>query len=158
LPVLEQILYSINSQESKRRSAWRMVQYSSSDYSEPIWVYSKNDASCTTGKWRTNSISIKKCVSFTTVSITVSIPCMRYKEMYIHVRLHATWECTTSPKLCKPLYNSSCQKGDKKQIPYRSPTIRCHFLKFSHLWDLACEICTPLIYNVWYFCFILTKT
>ena len=70
LSVLEQITSSISSQETKRCSTWRVVQHSSSDCLELPRVYSKNDTSYITGKWGTNSISIKKCVSFRTVSIT----------------------------------------------------------------------------------------
>ena len=53
------------SQASRRR----VVQYSTRDYSELTRVYSKKDTSCVTGKWWPNSILIKKCVSFTAVSI-----------------------------------------------------------------------------------------
>ena len=51
-----------------------VVQYSTRDYSELTWVYSKKDTSCVTGKWWPNSILIKKCVCFIAVSIILSIP------------------------------------------------------------------------------------
>ena len=47
----------------------RVVQYSTRDYSELTWVYSKKDTSCVTGRWWLNSTLIKKCASFTAVSI-----------------------------------------------------------------------------------------
>jgi len=53
------------SQASRRR----VVHYSTRDYSELTRVYSKKDTSCVTGKWWPNSILIKKCISFTAVSI-----------------------------------------------------------------------------------------
>ena len=77
-----QIPSFIMSQATRRCSSWRVEQYSITDYSELIWVYSKNDTSCIKGKWRTNSVSIKKCVSFTIISITFSIPCM---PVYIYM-------------------------------------------------------------------------
>jgi len=43
---------SIISQATRRRG----VQYSTRDYSELTWVYSKKDTSCVTGKWWPNSI------------------------------------------------------------------------------------------------------
>ena len=52
------------------QAARRVVQYCTRDYS----VYSKKDTSCVTGKWWPNSILIKKCVSFTAVSITFVHP------------------------------------------------------------------------------------
>jgi hypothetical protein len=59
-----------------RCSSWRAVQYYTGDYSELIWVYSKKDRSFITGKWWSNSVLIKQCVSFTTVSIFFSIHCI----------------------------------------------------------------------------------
>ena len=56
---------SIISQATRRR----VVQYSTRDYSDLTWVYSKEDTSGVTGKWWPNSILTKKCVSFTAVSI-----------------------------------------------------------------------------------------
>jgi hypothetical protein len=47
----------------------RVVQYSTRDHSELAQVYSKKDTSCVRGKWLPNSILIKKCESFTAVSI-----------------------------------------------------------------------------------------
>ncbi len=61
----EKQIPSVNSQTTRRR----VVQYSTRDYSELTWVYSKKDTSCVTGKWWPNSILIKKCLSFTAVSI-----------------------------------------------------------------------------------------
>ena len=43
---------SIISKATRRRG----VQYSTRDYSELTWVYSKKDTSCVTGKWWPNSI------------------------------------------------------------------------------------------------------
>jgi hypothetical protein len=64
---------SIISQATRRRSSRRVVQYSTRDYSQLIWIYCKKDTSCIQKMWP-NSILIKKYVSFTTVSITLSIP------------------------------------------------------------------------------------
>jgi len=61
----EKQIHSKISQASRRR----VVQYSTREYSELTWVYSKKDTSCVTGKWWPTSILIKKCVSFTAVSI-----------------------------------------------------------------------------------------
>ena len=47
----------------------RVIQYSTTDHAKLTRVYCKNDTSYVTGKWWPNSISIKKCVSFTAVSI-----------------------------------------------------------------------------------------
>jgi len=68
-----QIPSSMIPQATIRCSSWRVVQYSTRDNSELIWVYSKKDTSCITGKWWPNSILIKKCVTFTTVSIILVI-------------------------------------------------------------------------------------
>ena len=57
----EKQIPSIISQATRRR----VVHYFTRDYS----VSSKKDTSCVTDKWWPNSILIKKCVSFTTVSI-----------------------------------------------------------------------------------------
>ena len=57
----EKQIPSIISQATRRR----VVQYFTRDYS----VYSKKNTSCVTGKWWPKSILIKKCVSFTAVSI-----------------------------------------------------------------------------------------
>jgi len=47
------------------------------------------------------------------------------------------------------LNNSSRQKDDMNQVPYRKPTnIRRHCPKSSHLGDLAPEICAPLVISV----------
>ena len=46
-----------------------VVQYSARDHSELTRVYSKEDTTCVTGKWWPNYILIKKCVSFTVVSV-----------------------------------------------------------------------------------------
>ena len=70
----KQIPSSMISQATRWCSSWRAVQYSTTDYSEHIWVYSKKDTYCITGKWWPNSILIKKCVSLTAVSIILSIP------------------------------------------------------------------------------------
>jgi len=50
--------------------------FSTRDYSELTWVYSKNNTSCVRGKWWPNSILIKKYVFFIAVSIIFSIPCI----------------------------------------------------------------------------------
>ena len=53
---------------------------------ESIWVYSEKDTDCITGKWWLNSLLIKKCVSFTSVSIFfVRLVCI------IHVLLCAQY-------------------------------------------------------------------
>jgi len=54
----EKQILSIISRATRRR----VVQHSTTDFS-------KKDTSCVTGKWWPNSILIKKCVSFTAVSI-----------------------------------------------------------------------------------------
>ena len=64
----KQIISSI-SEATTRCSSWRVVQCSTSDSSELTWVYSKKDADRITSKQWSNSLLIKKCVSFTTVSI-----------------------------------------------------------------------------------------
>ncbi len=61
----EKQIPSIISQVTRRR----VVQYSNRDYSELTRVCFKKDTSCITGILLKNSISIKKCVSFTVVSI-----------------------------------------------------------------------------------------
>jgi hypothetical protein len=63
---------SLKQLEDVLHEGW--LQYSTRDYSVPIWVYSKKDTWCITGKWRPNSVLIKKFVSFTGVSIILSIP------------------------------------------------------------------------------------
>ena len=69
-----QIPSSIISQATRRCYSWRVVQYSNRGYSVLIWVYSKKDTRCITGKYRPNSVLIKKFVSFTSVSNILSIP------------------------------------------------------------------------------------
>jgi hypothetical protein len=51
-----------------------MVEYSTRDYAQLIRVYSKKDTGFITGKWWPNSVLINKRVSFTTVSVILSIP------------------------------------------------------------------------------------
>jgi hypothetical protein len=71
----KQIPSAIISQATKRCSSRSVVQYSTTEYSELIWVYSKKSTNCFTGKWWPNSILTKKYVSFMTVSVILSIPC-----------------------------------------------------------------------------------
>jgi hypothetical protein len=71
----KEIPSSIISQANGRCSSWRVVQYSIRDYSELTWVYIK-DTSCITCKCWPNSMWIKKYVSFTTVFIILSTPCI----------------------------------------------------------------------------------
>ena len=52
----KQTHFPIISQATRRCSLRRVVQYSSRDCSECIWVYSKKDTCCITGKWWPNSI------------------------------------------------------------------------------------------------------
>ena len=73
--VEKQIASSITSQATRIWSSWAAVQYSSRDCSELIWVYSKNDTICITGKWWPNSLLIGICVSFTTVFSILTVPC-----------------------------------------------------------------------------------
>jgi hypothetical protein len=69
----KQTLSSIISQASGRCYSRRMVNYSTTDYSELTWVYSKKDTSCIPGKLWPNSALNRKSASFTTVSIIYSI-------------------------------------------------------------------------------------
>jgi hypothetical protein len=71
----KQIPFSIISQATSC-SLWKVAQYCMVDCSELTWVYSKKDTGCITGKWWPNSVLIKTCVPFTTVSIILSIPCI----------------------------------------------------------------------------------
>jgi len=52
-----------------RATRRQVVHYSTRDYSQPTWIYSKKGTSCVTGKCWPNSTLIKKYVSFTAVSI-----------------------------------------------------------------------------------------
>jgi len=67
---------SIIHQATIGSSSWRVAHYSTRDYAQLTWVYSKKDSRCITGKWWPKSILIKKGVSFTNISIILSIPCM----------------------------------------------------------------------------------
>ena len=69
------------SKATRSCSPWRVVQYSVRTCSELIWVYSKKDTSCITGKWWPNSILIKKCVVFHNCSHYFSI-CYIYIYIY----------------------------------------------------------------------------
>jgi hypothetical protein len=56
-----------------------------------MWVYCKKDTSCITGKWWPKFVLIKKCVSFRTASIILSIPLCKHKHMHIlytHTHTH----------------------------------------------------------------------
>jgi len=92
----KQIPSSLISPATRRCSPWRVVQYSVRDYSELlyIWVYSKEDANCITCKWWPSSILIKKCVSFTTVSIILSILCAQKWDSQRTKMLRKPTKCT----------------------------------------------------------------
>jgi hypothetical protein len=97
-------------------SSWTAAQYSPSDYSELISVYSK-DKSFITGKWWPNPELIKKCIYFTTVSIKA--------DSHIACRGHAApmpFPCL-SPAM--PFVNS--------HIPCRAPVLhrQCRVLHES---------------------------
>ena len=65
---------SITSQATRRCSSWTVVLHSTEDCSELVSVYCKKDTSCITGKWWPNSVLVKKCVYFTTVSFICPSP------------------------------------------------------------------------------------
>jgi len=71
----KQIYSFITAQATSICPSCRVIKYSTRDYSELIYVYFKKETSCATGKWWPNSVLLKKCVSFRTVSIILSIPC-----------------------------------------------------------------------------------
>jgi hypothetical protein len=84
-------IYSIISQATSICSSCRVVKYSTKDYSELIYVYFKKDTSCVTGKWWPNSIIMKKCVSFRTVSIILSIPCTHVLDFSVMSAVLSVW-------------------------------------------------------------------
>ena len=70
----KQIASSSTSQATRSSSSRRAAQYHTGGCSELVRVYRKKDTSCITGKWRPNSVLIKKCVSVTTNYIILSTP------------------------------------------------------------------------------------
>jgi hypothetical protein len=73
-------------------------------------VYSKKDTSCITGKWWHNSIVIKKCVSFTTISIILSIPCVfcrLYVAYFLVCEISQMHLTLYSSNLYPPLFHAS---------------------------------------------------
>jgi len=58
--------------QTTRCSSWTVVQYSTRDYSERTWVYSKKVTCCIIGKWLPNSLLRKKSAPFATVSVILS--------------------------------------------------------------------------------------
>ena len=88
----EKLIFSSTiSQATGRCSSWSLVQYTTRDYWELIWVYSKKYTICITGNWWPNYVLVKKCLSFTNVSIILSIPSILIVELYICSPSMSSW-------------------------------------------------------------------